>query len=43
MEGQEPTGTHGMVKHGIFKVGTLNYHGPCPADRENLYQFKLYA
>ena len=32
-----------MVKHSIFKVVRMNYHGPCPADRENLYQFKLYA
>ena len=42
-EGQEPSGTHGTVKHGIFEVSRLNYHGPCPADGEHLYRFKLYA
>lgn len=36
--GIEPAGVHG-----VGTSGNLNYHGPCPPDREHRYFFKLYA
>ena len=38
LEGQEPRGTHGLGTR-----GNLDYHGPCPPDKEHTYIFKLYA
>jgi Raf kinase inhibitor-like YbhB/YbcL family protein len=37
-EGEEPEGVHG-----VGTSGNLDYHGPCPPDREHRYFFALYA
>src|SRR3989344_2940443 len=37
-EGQEPEGVHGLGT-----ANNLNYHGPCPPDREHRYFFRLFA
>ena len=37
-EGQEPEGVHGL-----WTANNLNYHGPCPPDREHRYFFRLFA
>lgn len=37
-ENSEPEGISG-----IGTKGNLNYHGPCPPDKEHRYFFKLYA
>lgn len=36
--GEEPKGVSGLGTS-----GNLQYHGPCPPDREHRYFFKLYA
>jgi len=38
MEGHEPPGIQGRGTS-----NNLEYHGPCPPDREHRYFFKLYA
>lgn len=38
LEGSEPRGVHGKGTS-----GNLEYHGPCPPDREHRYFFKVYA
>ncbi len=37
-ENEEPPGVHGKGTS-----NNLEYHGPCPPDREHRYFFKLYA
>ena len=38
VEGREPPGVHGKGTS-----GNLDYHGPCPPDKEHRYVFRLYA